>query len=729
MKELHWDYETRSDADLKKVGAYRYANCPSTRILMFAVAADDGPVLIWDHIDPHCDESVEALALLNEAIQTKALLLAHNAQFELAVTRYRGKADLGLDQLPDIDQWRCVLAMCRKAALPVALGAVADLLKLDIQKDSMGTGFIEIFCTPKEITLRAPEDYKVFDRSEKGRRADNRKTRNPLDGWQEKDGTHHAEVLWDWLVNVKGEEMTVRAAWMRFKEYCKRDVEVERLVHKKLHTFELKGDSLASFQFNLRMNDRGIPVNIKALKHAQKLILQYEKLSHTRFTKLAGCTPTQGKKFKAWLTERGYFEDNLQAETVETFLKEWRDFLTPEALKALTMYRLLNFAALAKVPAMLNAACDDGHVRGTMLWHGARTGRATGKIIQPQNMKKAKEATDVAYEMICDECTLEEFEEFFASPLEMIASCARHFIQHVGRTFYDCDFVGVEARLAPWIVGDQDKLDSILSGVDPYKRIATMIFDVPYDQVTKAQRTIAKPVELGCVYGVAAQGLQTGLAAPPYNTKISLKEAQRIVKIYREKHPKTVKAWREMEDAAKLAITEGKTTEVLNGMAKFGRVKAAGMTYLVMVLPSGRRLYYPSPRIVKKFVKYTIAEMQEHEWKREKGGYTRDEIQFWGTVPGTNGAKWGFVNTHSSRLFENLVQALGVDCLDEGCISATKAGFDIFMVVHDEILSLDRPDATVQDLEKAFCNIGTWADGFPLAADGEVVPYYLKNLD
>lgn len=726
---IHIDYESRSDSDLKKVGAYRYANDPSTRILMFAICEDDGPVMLWDHLKPDTEESVAALSLFKRAIANGDLIYAHNIGFELAVTRYRGAADLGLTELPKLDNLRCVLAMCRKAALPVALGAVADLLKLDVQKDTMGTDLIHIFCTPREVILRAPEGEKVYDRSEKGRRADNRKTTNPLDGWQAKDGTHHDEVLWDWLVTAKEQTMTVRQAYDRFKEYCKRDVEVERLVHKKLHTFELKGDSLASFQFNLHMNDRGIPVNIKALKHAQKLILQYEKIAHTRFHRMTGLTPTQGAKFKAWLTERGYFQDNLQAETVETFLKDWSDYLTPEALKALTMYRLLNFAALAKVPAMLNAACDDGHVRGTMLWHGARTGRATGKIVQPQNMKKAKVATDVAYEMICDECTLEEFEEFFASPLEMIASCARHFIHLPGRTFYDCDFVGVEARLAPWIVGDQDKLDSILSGVDPYKRIATMIFDVPYDQVTKAQRTIAKPVELGCVYGVAAQGLQTGLAGPPYNTKISLKEAQRIVKIYREKHPKTVKAWREMEDAAKLAITDGTTTEVLNGMAKFGRVKAAGMTYLVMVLPSGRRLYYPSPRIVKKFVKYTVAEMQEHEWKREKGGYTRDEIQFWGTVPGTNGAKWGFVNTHSSRLFENLVQALGVDCLDEGCISATKAGFDIFMVVHDEILSLDRPDATVQDLEKAFCNIGSWADGFPLAADGEVVPYYLKNLD
>ena len=725
----HIDYETRSDSDLKKVGGYRYANDPSTRILMFAIAEDDSSVFCWDHLAPGTDESRIALMLLKKAIANRDLIYAHNIGFELAITRYRGAKDLGLTELPKLENLRCVLAMCRKAALPVALGAVADLLHLDIQKDTKGKDFITIFCTPKSVTLRAPEDFKVFDKSAKGRRADNRSTTNPLDGWQAKDGTRHDEILWDWLVTVQGEEMTVREAWSQFKSYCKRDVEVERLVHKKLHTFELKGDSLASFQFNLRMNDRGIPVNIKALAHAQKLIKQYEKLAHVRFHKMTGLTPTQGAKFKAWLTERGYFCDNLQADTVEAFLKDYGDFLTPEALRALTMYRLLNFAALAKVPAMLNAACDDGHVRGTMLWHGARTGRVTGRLVQPQNMKKAKVATDVAYEMICDECTLEEFEDFFASPLEMIASCARHFIHHPGRVMYDCDFVGVEARLTPWVVGDEDKLQSIIDGVDQYKRVAAMIFDIPYSEVTKAQRTVAKPVELGCCFGVAGDGLKKGLGGPPYNVKISLKEARRIVKIYRDNHPKTVAAWKAMEDAAKLAITEGTTTTVLDGKVKFGRVKAAGMTYLVMVLPSGRRIYYPSPRIKQKFIPYTVEEMAEHEWKRDKGGYWRDEIQFWGTLPGTNGAKWGFIGTYGSKIFENCVQSLGVDCLDEGCRAATAAGFDIFMVVHDEILALDRPDATVKDLEKVFCDIGPWAATFPLAADGEVVPYYLKNLD
>ena len=41
---LHRDYETRSQVDLKKVGAHRYAADPSTEVLCMAFAVDDGPV-------------------------------------------------------------------------------------------------------------------------------------------------------------------------------------------------------------------------------------------------------------------------------------------------------------------------------------------------------------------------------------------------------------------------------------------------------------------------------------------------------------------------------------------------------------------------------------------------------------------------------------------------------------------------------------------------------------
>jgi DNA polymerase len=47
-------------------------------------------------------------------------------------------------------------------------------------------------------------------------------------------------------------------AWDEFISYCKQDVRVEAAIHAKLKPFELAGMSLETFQFDLRMNQRGI---------------------------------------------------------------------------------------------------------------------------------------------------------------------------------------------------------------------------------------------------------------------------------------------------------------------------------------------------------------------------------------------------------------------------------------------------------------------------------------
>ena len=726
---VHIDYETWSEADLSSVGAYRYAEDSTARILMFAIARDEEEPLVWDFMDQNSTESRKAVSMFREAIMAKELIYAHNAAFEVAITRYRAKADLGLTFIPSLDQWRCTAGMCRRAAIPHSLKQAGEVLKLDLRKDARGEDLMKVFSIPGRTILIAPDYEKVFDKSSKGRRAPNRYTDNPLFGWHEADAdgelVQHTEILWDWSIKVGGTEMTVREAWEAYKDYCRQDVKTEMVLHKKLYKFELTGRELESFQFNLRLNDRGVPVNVTALKNADQLINQYAAREGIRFENITGLRPSQSQKFKAWMQSHGYPYDDLQAGTVEKAITEFDDLMSPKALKALQIYSMLNFAALKKVTAMLRAVCSDGKVRGTLFWHGARTGRATGKLIQPQNIKKATVVTDVAYDMLRVGSTLEDLEELWHSPLEAIASCARHFIELPGTKFYDADFVGVEARLTPWIAGEQTKLDKILAGIDLYKDLATRIFGVPYDEVTKKQRTIAKPAELGCCFGVAGKGLQDGLAKAPYYVKLSLKECQHIVSVYRKTHPKTVEAWAALETAAKAAIENGDTSAILDGRVKVGKVTTAGINYLVLRLPSGRRLYYPHARIKPTFKPYSKEEMQAEPWKAEKGGYWLDQIEFWGERP--NNAGWGWVGTWGSRLFENIVQAMGADLLDEGCIAAEKAGFDVFLIVHDQALCYAHDELTIEDYEKSFCTVGDWAATFPLAAEGQIVPYYLKD--
>jgi DNA polymerase len=703
MAIFHLDYETTSACDIT-LGAYRYACDPTTRILMFAIAKDDSEPLLWSVTD----KNPKALAMLQEAIDTDSPIYSHNASFELAVSTYRMVKDLGIEP-PDINQWRCTLAMCRRAAAPESLSEASKFFGLAAPKDPRGKALVGIFSDQsKAVTLTSPTGDKVTSIS-------------PI---------LDSPVLWDHIVQLKGAgvTLTVRDAWELFCDYCKQDVRVEQELHRTIKHFELKDDVLASFQFDLRMNWRGVPVNLSALRNADKIVESQKKKLGDKFRELTGLEHTQRGAVLSWLKERGYRGADMTAATVDGILAN-PEGMTPEATKALYTRSLISFSALAKIPTMIESACPDSRVRGTTQWHAARTGRAGGRIIQPQNFRKSTIGGEehLCYQMLCNEWDESWIEDMWESPLEAIASSIRHFIQPKEGNFYDADYAGVEARITPWLAGDQGKLDFILSGGDPYKRIAAMVFKIAYEDVEKWQRTIAKPIELGCCFMVGARGLRTSLAGAPYFTQRTLAECKYYVSTYRENHSETVTAWREIEDAAKYALANpGKSMDACNGKLKFQCGRVAGISYLTMRLPSGRRLYYPHPEVKPTFRRYDEEEMVEEPWKREERGYWIDQITFYGKITGKNA--WTRVPTWGGRMFENAVQSIGADLLNRGCIEAERRGYPICMIVHDQALCETSETAgTLEGFTEALCIKDDWAFDFPLEASGDLTPYYMKE--
>lgn len=719
------DFETSSEVDID-LGNYRYSEDPSTTIILFAVAKDDEDPVVWDFTDPDGLESQFAWEALREAAESDEIIRAFNVQMEIAVCRYVMPRQLGIPE-PALHKWRDTQALCNRAAIQTnLLMASKDVgLPETEAKESIGKKLIAIFCDrTREKTLEPPPGMKDPDSVKPlkkggftaGRKPKNRKTFSPV---------HDEEILWDWLVKVDSVKMTVREAWNLFREYCRKDVISERAVARKLAKFELEGDILDSFQFDVRMNYKGVPINREAVTHAQRLVDRFSERMEARFRNLCGYTSSQNKALLVWLRERGYPGHDMQADTIEDILAEpeMLRLMTPEAQDILKMRNLLSFAALKKLKKMKEACCSDGYVRGTTKWHGARTGRATGSIIQPQNMRKATiKDSAVAYDLICMGVDLETFAFLYDSPLEAIASCIRHFMQPHEGMMLSADYKGVEARITPWLSGDMRKLQSILDGVDPYRSMAVKLFDVAYAEVSSLQRTIAKPVELGCCFGVGGRGLREALLKD-YGIEKTVKECNEWVKIYRDNHPETVQCWRDIEEAAKAAIRDGKTTLAANGKLAFGRTRISGIVYLVMRLPSGRKLFYPHPEVKRTWKDYTAEEMAESEWKAERKGYFIDQISFYGRRP--NNAGWGRITTWGSRLFENAVQATGADLLNHGCIQAERHGYDIRMIIHDEILGMDTGD--LDELMRLFCSKQPWAESFPLESSGARVPYYLKD--
>jgi len=428
---------------------------------MGAVSRDGDPkVYLW--INPkfrtadEMGENEEAERILAES----DIIYAHNASNEMANTwgaLEQGKA-CPFKTMPPETVWRCTAAMARKAGLPYSLEKLCDTLKIKDSKDRAGKALIQFFCIPDE-------DTGLFN--------------EPKD---------HPEK------------------WSKFCEYCRQDVRAETECGQKLKPFELTGAALATFQFDLRMNQRGIPINLKAAQNAQKIIDNAQAGVKDEFRKLTGLNPTQGKKFKVWLKDKCSLDlPNLQGPTVEAALSD--PLGDPKTLHILTMYQAVSYAAVKKIQTMLDCVCPDGMIRGTFMYYGAGTGRWSAQKLQPHNFKKCppelRDVSGAIYEAICNGISAEMLDQVYCSPLEAIASCIRHFIQHPDYEMLDGDYSGVEARIIAWLAGQDDVLQEWRDydsgkGLGPYKHMAADIYEIAVDVVNKDQREVGKRAILGC---------------------------------------------------------------------------------------------------------------------------------------------------------------------------------------------------------------------------------------
>jgi len=230
-------------------------------------------------------------------------------------------------------------------------------------------------------------------------------------------------------------------AFAEFCAYCAQDVRVEQEVARKLAYFDEPINN-ANYSLDAIINARGVPVNLKALRHAQKLIDEETELVSARFRELTGFEITQNAVFLKWLNAGGCILENLQAETIETYLEEnyFPTIFEPSTIAALRMKQTLAYASIKKVATMLACAGPhDNRVRGLLNHHGATTGRWTASLVQFQNMrrtvalfrkdgKEVKSWSEDAYRMICNECSREELELVYGPVLEVIANCIRHFV-------------------------------------------------------------------------------------------------------------------------------------------------------------------------------------------------------------------------------------------------------------------------------------------------------------
>ena len=112
---------------------------------------------------------------------------------------------------------------------------------------------------------------------------------------------------------------------------------------------------------------------------------------------------------------------------------------------------------------------------------------------------------------------------------ELGAQIRRMFVAAPGCVLVDADYSQIERRLLAHISGDETMKNAFKSGEDIHAVTASQVFGLPLAEVTPAQRSSAKAVNFGIVYGISAFSLAQDI-------KVSPAEARAYIDAYMQKY-------------------------------------------------------------------------------------------------------------------------------------------------------------------------------------------------
>ena len=642
---LEMDIESFSDVDLIKCGVYAYADSPAFEILLFAYSFDGGETQIID-----LAQGEKLPAEVEEAIfDVSVTKTAYNANFErTCLSKYFGR------YIPP-ESWHCSAVQAAMLALPRSLEDVGRVLGLDEQKMKEGKELIRYFCVPCKPT-----------------KANGGRTRNL---------PRHAPEKWE-----------------LFKTYCKRDVDVEKSIRRKLHNFPIPESEMELYRLDQRINDRGVLVDMGLVEQAIACERLHKEVVTKRAYELTGLeNPNSVAQLKGWLGDMGMEAESLSKKAVAEMIAE----TDGEVEELLRLRLMLAKTSVKKYEAIERSACSDGRVHGMLMFYGAnRSGRWSGKNVQLHNLpKNYLPDLELARELV-KQGRFEDIELLYDSTPNVLSELIRTaFIPKPGCRFAVADFSAIEARVLAWLSGEQWRLDVFTSHGKIYEASASSMFHVPMEEITKGSplRQKGKLAELGLGFGGASGAL---ISMGALDMGLTEDELPPLVAAWRKANPHITQFWWDVDAAAIKAVTEKQKTKVGKIIFEY----KSGILFIT--LPSGRKLSYVKPRMaVNRF--------------------GRDGLTYEGI---SENKKWSRIETYGPKLVENIVQGTARDLLAEAMLRVEKKGYPIVMHCHDEIIAeVPEGSGSVDEMCEVMAVQPVWAEGLPLRADGYECSFYQKQ--
>jgi DNA polymerase bacteriophage-type len=499
-------------------------------------------------------------------------------------------------------------------------------------------------------------------------------------------------------------------AWAQFVEYGRRDTELLWPLWQRTHP--VSASSWAQWHCSERINDRGLPMDLELAQAIAAAAKVEDAANEAQMVELCGLRPQQSVALSRWVWDRlddvarGIMSPDGKSRSLST--KEILPALlaethTPEVQAVLEALEGSKSPASGKAAAILKTTVR-GRATGCYVFNGASTGRFSSRGVQVHNLARRISGVDLVPALLAGE-------PLDPGPVRLpkaLSAALRGCIKAgEGQTLVWCDWSAIEARVLPWLAFDPQgvrtagrKADRVLdlfrAGEDIYLDAARGIYRLRAGvEVTKEQRQVGKTSCLACGYGGSVGAFERMAAL----FGVRVEDPKAIVTAWREANPWAVWLWSALEQAMAsayaapgAAYTVGRVVYSMDGRD------------LLCRLPSGRRLVY------RKIRRYTEDDVYGHRrvvWEYRRGG---GRVRLWG-----------------GSLSENLAQATAADLLRDALCRAEALG--VVGHTHDEII-LEVPEGVATERYEALHQImvtgPVWADGLPLAAEGDIGSRYGK---
>ena len=312
-----------------------------------------------------------------------------------------------------------------------------------------------------------------------------------------------------------------------------------------------------------KMNVAGWKVDLEAV-HAMKR--WYEDNKRTALEEFREQYDPSGKlnvnslpQMKIWCRERGVNATSFSEEAVEKLLGQVSKRLNTATLTSeqysklyqvnslLNLKQVLGGSSLTKLDRIIKLTSADGRLRHQYMHCGAgQTYRTSGTGVQMQNLKRLAGRPSDMDEIHNSDSTWTN--EELASNLRQVFTAS-----HPDGRLIVGDFKSVESRGLAWLAGETWKLDAYRDGQEVYKMQAAKIYNVPYANVTYAQRTNGKVGELSCGYGAGPEAVRS--FAQGMHIDMSEDDAVVLVTDWRDQCPKTVQLWNDLDEGLHSILT------------------------------------------------------------------------------------------------------------------------------------------------------------------------------